>query len=161
MQTATHPLMTGSTGIRIKSILVPTDFSPASEKALDYARQISKAFKSTITLFHVVESCGTPGFPDLPPASEEAEFFDAEKKLHELAASIESRGVEIAWKLTCGVAGHEIIEAAKENDVDLIVIGTHGLTGWKHFSIGSTAEQVARAACCPVLVVREKEREFI
>ena len=159
MQTATHPLVTGSTGIRIKSILVPIDFSTASEKALDYALQISEAFGSNITLFHVVESLATPGFPDLPPASEEAEFSDSEKKLHQLAASIGDWGVN--WKLTSGVAGHEIIEAAKEEDVDLIVMGTNGLTGWKHFSIGSTAERVARAACCPVLVVREKERKFI
>jgi nucleotide-binding universal stress UspA family protein len=59
-----------------------------------------------------------------------------------------------------GLAAHEIVEAAKELDVDLIVIATHGYTGWKHFTIGSTAERVVRAAPCPVLVVREKEHEF-
>lgn len=59
-----------------------------------------------------------------------------------------------------GVPTHEIVEAAKELDVDLIVIATHGYTGWKHFAIGSTAERVARAAPCSVLVVREKEHEF-
>ena len=55
----------------------------------------------------------------------------------------------------------EIGEVAKESDVDLIVIATHGYTGWKHFAIGSTAERVVRAAPCPVLVVREKEHEFV
>ncbi|MEI4884363.1 universal stress protein, partial [Klebsiella pneumoniae] len=60
-----------------------------------------------------------------------------------------------------GLPAHEIVEAAKELDVDLIVIATHGHTGWKHFAIGSTAERVVRAAPCPVLVVRQKEHEFI
>ena len=60
----------------------------------------------------------------------------------------------------CGLASIEIVDAAKEVDVDLIVIATHGYTGWKHFAIGSTAERVVRAAPCPVLVVREKEHEF-
>lgn len=63
--------------------------------------------------------------------------------------------------LGIGVATHEIVEVAKELDVDLIIIATHGFTGWKHFAIGSTAERVARAAPCPVLVVREKEHVFI
>jgi universal stress protein A len=53
------------------------------------------------------------------------------------------------------------VEAAKDFDVDLIVIATHGYTGWKHFCIGSTAERVVRAAPCPVMVVREKEHEFV
>jgi nucleotide-binding universal stress UspA family protein len=53
------------------------------------------------------------------------------------------------------------VEAAKNLDVDLIVIATHGFTGRKHFAIGSTAERVARAAPCPVLVVREIEHDFI
>ena len=63
--------------------------------------------------------------------------------------------------LRTGIATHQIVEAAKELDVDLIVIATHGFTGWKHFAICSTAERVARAAPCPVLVVREKEHDFI
>ena len=64
------------------------------------------------------------------------------------------------WKVRAGLPSHEIVETAKELDVDLIVIATHGYAGWKHFCIGSTAERVVRAAPCPVLVVREKEHEF-
>jgi nucleotide-binding universal stress UspA family protein len=69
--------------------------------------------------------------------------------------------VETKSAIRTGLASHEILEAAKELDVDLIVIATHGFSGWKHFCIGSTAERVARSAPCPVLVVREKEHEFI
>ena len=79
-----------------------------------------------------------------------------------LVNSVRAAGVAGARStLRTGVATHEIVEAAKELDVDLIVIATHGYTGWKHFAIGSTAERVARAAPCPVLVVREKEHDFL
>ena len=80
------------------------------------------------------------------------------------ALTDEARGAGVAGAksiVRTGVATHEIIEEAKELDVDLIVIATHGFTGWKQFAIGSTAERVARAALCPVLVVREKEHDFI
>jgi universal stress protein A len=53
------------------------------------------------------------------------------------------------------------VEVAKQLDVDLIVIATHGYTGWKHCRIGSTAERVMRSALCPVFVVREKEHDFV
>jgi nucleotide-binding universal stress UspA family protein len=60
-----------------------------------------------------------------------------------------------------GLAAHEIVEAARDLDSDLIVIATHGYTGWKHFCIGSTTERVVRTAPCPVFVVREKQHELI
>ena len=58
------------------------------------------------------------------------------------------------------LAAHEIVEAARDLDSDLIVIATHGYTGWKHLCIGSTAERVVRTAPCPVFVVREKQHEL-
>ena len=60
-----------------------------------------------------------------------------------------------------GHAPNEITKAAKDLDVDLIIIATHGYTSWRHLCIGSTAERVVRTAPCPVLVVREKEHEFV
>ena len=87
---------------------------------------------------------------------------DAEKSLRTLVKSVRCAGApRVKSTIRTGVATHEVVEAAKELDVDLVVIATHGLTGWKHFAIGSTAERVARAAPCPVLVVREKEHDFI
>ena len=79
-----------------------------------------------------------------------------------LLAQLSARkgGRRIKWQVCTGVPGHEIIDAAKKEDTDLVIIGAHGLTDSKHFCIGSTAERVARAAPCPVLVVREKEHEF-
>ena len=60
-----------------------------------------------------------------------------------------------------GLAAHEIVQAAKGMDADLVIIATHGHSGLRHLVIGSTAERVVRAAPCPVLVVREKQHGFI
>jgi universal stress protein A len=153
----------GQRPITIRKILVPTDFSPASRKSLSYALRFAEELNSEITLLHVLE-------PETPltlagrPATAfaEEELADAEEGLRGLADSAKAAGgAGTKSILRTGVATHEIVEAAKELDVDLVVIATHGFTGWKHFAIGSTAERVARAAPCPVLVVREKERDFI
>lgn len=93
------------------------------------------------------------------PLNMEAEPSEASKELKAIAAS--ERGiVRITATLRRGIASHEIVEAAKDLDIDLIVMATQGYTGWRHFCIGSTAERVVRSAPCPVLVVREKEHEF-
>jgi universal stress protein A len=150
--------------LHLKKILVPTDFSPASKKAFPYALRLAEQLGSELTLLHVLE-------PETPltlagrsaaAAFSEEDLADMEKSLRALADQAAGSGVAGAKSIVrTGVATHEIIEAAKELDVDLIVIATHGFTGWKHFAIGSTAERVARAAPCPVLVVREKEHDFI
>jgi Universal stress protein UspA and related nucleotide-binding proteins len=148
----------------VKRILVPHDFSPPSRKAFKYAYRFAKAFGSRITLLHVLEPASSPNFMELPGASafSEKELASAKKNLRVLLSQAEVGGLkETQSALRRGIASHEIVEAAKDLDVDLIVIATHGYTGWKHFCIGSTAERVVRAAPCPVLVVREKEHEFV
>ena len=149
--------------ITIRKILVPTDFSPASRKSLSYALRFAEELNSEITLLHVLEP-ETPltlaGRPAAAAFSKE-ELADADEGLRDLVNSAKAAGAGTKSILRTGIATHEIVEAAKQLDVDLIVIATHGFTGWKHFAIGSTAERVARAAPCPVLVVREKEHDFI
>jgi nucleotide-binding universal stress UspA family protein len=163
LMTSINSRTNGHAAIAIKKILVPTDFSPASRKALDYAPCFADHFGSELTLLHVLEPATSTTLAELPTVSAfcEAKVADAEENLHALVSSLRTAGVARArWIMRTGVATHEIVEAAKELDVDLIVIATHGHTGWKHFAIGSTAERVARAAPCSVLVVREKEHEF-
>jgi universal stress protein A len=153
----------GHKPIAVRKILVPTDFSPASRKSLSYALRFAEELNSEITLLHVLEP-ETPVTLAGPAVAvfSERELADIEESLRALADSAEKAGVAGTKSiLRKGVATHEIVEAAKELDVDLIVIATHGFTGLKHFAIGSTAERVARAASCPVLVVREKEHDFI
>jgi len=161
---ALKTLENGQKPITIRKILVPTDFSPASMKSLSYALRLAEELNSEITLLHVLE----PETPltlagrSIAAAFSEQELADAEEGLRGLVHSAKAAGgAGTKSILRTGVATHEIVEAAKDLDVDLIVIATHGFTGWKHFAIGSTAERVARAAPCPVLVVREKEHDFI
>jgi universal stress protein A len=154
----------GQRPIAIKKILVPTDFSSVSKKAFSYALRLAEEQNSEVTLLHVLEA-ETPltltGRPAAAAFSEE-KLAHTDESLRALADEAARAGVAGAKPIVrTGVATHEIVEAAKELDVDLIVIATHSLTGWKHFAIGRTAERVARAASCPVLVVREKEHDFI
>jgi len=145
----------------LKTILVPIDFSPASEKALDYAVPFARQFDARITLLHVTQGqfCATE-FAYLP--IEESECHERLRaRLEELALS----RIGPEWSgpalVRAGPAFDMIAAVAREIDADLIVINTHGHTGIRHLLMGSTAEMVVRHAPCPVLVVREREHEFV
>ena len=163
----TQPLLErgGSSAISLKRILVPVDFSPLSKKALLYAARLAQQFNAEVNLFHVVEPEIPPAFDGYmiaPPAISNGSSASCAGPMKALVNLVRSAAVpRVNSIVRCGLASIEIVEAAKELDVDLIVIATHGYTGWKHFAIGSTAERVVRAAPCPVLVVREKEHEFV
>jgi nucleotide-binding universal stress UspA family protein len=170
MKTATQRIETSDTIelvpqiLHLKKILVPTDFSETSKKAVQYALRFAEQFGCEIALLYVVEPA-TPmiGAPlAVEPFTEEDEFSMAEKDLAALAAeSHTSAAHSVSSFVRVGHAPNEITKAAKDLDVDLIIIATHGYTSWKHLCIGSTAERVVRTAPCPVLVVREKEHEFV
>ena len=151
--------------LHLKKILVPIDFSAPSQQALRYALRFAKQFRAEVTLLHVVEKTGIgSGFADVPSGLDysDEQLAIAEKNLRALSASSQAAGSPtIGSTVRSGLPAHEIVETAKEVDTDLIVIATHGYTGWKHVLLGSTAERVVRTAPCPVFVVREKEHEFI
>jgi nucleotide-binding universal stress UspA family protein len=149
--------------LQLKKILVPIDFSPASKNAFKYAVRFGEEFGGELNLLYVLEPPPTTSYIAIPGATafSEGDFGTAERSLRSLVVSVHNGKLKrLHWKVRAGVPSHEIVEVAKELDVDLIIIATHGYTGWKHFCIGSTAERVVRAAPCPVLVVREKEHEF-
>ena len=149
--------------LRLKKILVPIDFSPPSKNAFKYAVRFAEEFGGELTLLYVLEPESMTGFMAIPEATAfvESDIVAAGKNLRSLIASVRNGKIDRPhWKVRAGFPSHEIVEVAKDADFDLIVIATHGYTGWKHFCIGSTAERVVRAAPCPVLVVREKEHEF-
>ena len=150
--------------IAIKRILAPSDFSPASKKALKYALRFARDYGSELTVLHVVEPAATSSFEEIPeaPAFSKAKMADAEGRLRTLMKSLPSASVPgVRPAIRMGLAAHEIVEVAKELDADLIVIATRGYAGWERLVIGSTTARVARAAPCPVLVVREKEHDFV
>ena len=148
----------------IKSILVPTDFSTPSKKALDYAVPFAERFGAKLTLLHVVEPVATPDFVNSFPLMMENDKVMAACKA-QLQSLVKQKAIDpkLVEKTLVrqGRAFHEIADAARTLKVDLIIISTHGYTGLKHALLGSTAERVVRHAPCPVLVVREREREFV
>jgi len=150
--------------LHLKKILVPTDFSETSKKAVQYALRFAEQFGCEISLLYVVEP-PTPmiGAPiGVEPFTDKDELSMAEKDLAALALDSRTTGAHSVSSLVrVGHAPNEITKAAKDLDADLIIISTHGYTSWQHFCIGSTTERVVRTAPCPVLVVREKEHEFV
>jgi universal stress protein A len=162
MKTQERPTRPGSSAIDIKRILVPVDFSDLSSNAVKSARHIGELMKAELIFINVIEHDGPLALETVPPACIEELKANAEENLRVLVRAARESGIKRATSISrSGMPAHEIVEAAKESDVDLIVIATHGYSGWKHFCIGSTAERVVRAAPCSVLVVREKEHDFI
>ena len=148
----------------IKSILVPTDFSAPSKKALDYAVPFAEQFGAKLTLLHVVEPVATPDFANSFPLMMENDKLMAVCKA-QLQSLVKEQAIDpkLVDKTLVrqGRSFLEIADAARTLKTDLIIISTHGYTGLKHALLGSTAERVVRYAPCPVLVVREREHEFV
>jgi nucleotide-binding universal stress UspA family protein len=150
--------------LRIKSILVPIDFSGPSKLALKYAVPFAEQFEAKLTLLHVVEPVPMPDFArTYPLLIENDKLMAASKAQLELLMKQEAIDPKIVDQtlVRLGRCFHEIADAARTLKVDLIIISTHGYTGFKHALLGSTTERVVRHAPCPVLVVREREREFV
>ena len=142
---------------RIKSVLVPVDFSTRSREGLRYAIAFANEFGAKIILLHAtylgyVYSCEGTAIYDIP-SLQKAARKTAERKMHELVRSVNFGAVKFETTFTDGSPVIDICAFAKNHDVDLIISSTHGFTGFKHVLIGSIAEQVIRHAPCSVLVV--------
>lgn len=149
---------------RMKRILVPLDFSDHSKKALQYAKHFAKHFGASIDLVSSVEPMiYYEGMTVSTTMTEDTESIGTEAgvALRRLGEKEIPKGVDWGAFVRMGSAHHEVIETAKDRKTDLLVITTHGHTGLKHFLLGSTAEQIVRHAPCPVLVVRDKEHDFV
>jgi nucleotide-binding universal stress UspA family protein len=136
-------------------ILVPTDFSDPSKRALKCAARFVAHFGSKVTLIHVIEPVMSPDFTNFPLALDEDKVLEtARQRLASLGrAHIDTHHLE-APVVRSGNPFHEIAETARELHIDLIIIATHGYTGIKRALLGSTAERVVRYAQCPVMTVR-------
>lgn len=153
-----------ATPFKLKKILVPLDFSACSKKALQYAVPLARQFGASLALLHVVQVSYPVGgeFATLDYTLGEKELCDlSEKQLAVLAREEIAPGVPAATLVRRGYPVQQIVDAARDLEIDLIILSTHGHTGLKHVFLGSTAENVVRRAPCPVLVVREQEHEFI
>ncbi len=140
-----------------KKILVPLDGSPLAEKALDQAEKLAKTFNSEIILFQVVHFMPIYGSPELvaPLIVDERHKEFAEKYLGKLAKLIEGRDLKVKAIVKTGQqVAVEIIDFAKENGVDLIVMCTRGRSGISRWVLGSTAMKVVTRAETPILLLR-------
>ncbi|MGA3292876.1 MAG: universal stress protein [Candidatus Acidiferrales bacterium] len=145
-----------------KLIVSPIDFSSHSQEALEVAADLASRFGSQLLLVHAV-----PALPKLPSTVSifhEAEYEnalrqEAERRLTELGEGAAKKGVQVRTEV--GVANDvasEILRFAEHNQADLIIIATHGMTGWHRLAFGSVTEKVVRLASCPVLVLRAQPK---
>lgn len=153
--------------IALKNILVPTDFSDTSANAVRYAKAFAETFQASLHLLHVVEEllvyAWTPPEGSIPLAADIRTDMEARtrEQLHKLLTDAERERFRAHFLTLTGSPFVEIVRYAKEQDIDLIVLGTHGRGPIAHMLMGSVAEKVVRKAPCPVLTVRHPEHEFV
>lgn len=143
-----------------KRILHPTDLSSNSNNALKHACYFAELLNGELHLLNVVNR--TPVVIPAPDAPVAINFFDdvrrhADESLSELELPRLDPGIKVIRSIREGLPFAEIIEYANDNEMDMIVMGTHGHTGLMHLLIGSVAENVVRKAACPVLTVHPGE----
>ena len=149
--------------VQIDRIVVPTDFSENSLKALKYAVPFARHFGAKVALLHVVQLnySGVEFGPVDVPQLEAEVTKGAMDQLQKLKTDWIPEGIEVEVKVLQGHPTHELCAFAQENKASLVIITTHGYTGFKHLLLGSTAETIVRHSPCPTLVVREIEHDFV
>lgn len=142
-------------------ILVPTDFSAPSKAALALAKRIATTSGASLHLMHVIEDpfataayateiCAPP-----PAGAPESWLQKAKVRLEAQLTPEERASLRSTHLVVFGIPARDIVDHAAANDIDLIVMGTHGRGGVQHLLMGSVAERVVRATPCPVLTVRD------
>jgi nucleotide-binding universal stress UspA family protein len=152
--------------IRIKNVLVATDFSEPSVIALDYGRELARTYNAQLHVLHVVEDLRWRYATDMAPTAligiQDDVEASARVRLDGLLSDEDRRQLRAKATVVTAVAPSEaIVTYATAEAADVIVMGTHGRNGLGRLFMGSVAERVVRLASCPVLTVRQPEREFI
>lgn len=138
-------------------ILVPIDFSASADQALDFAMALARKLPARLTLLHVIHIIPlgiTDGGASLPLAYIETLEADVRTSLETYRKRVTEAGIEAEVMSVHGIPFQSIIDVARDKQVDMIIMGTHGRTGLKHILLGSVAEKVVRLAPCPVLITR-------
>ncbi|MGC9325853.1 MAG: universal stress protein [Desulfomonilia bacterium] len=141
----------------ITQILVPTDFSECSIKALETAQELAGHFSAELTVLHVIPPASSLMYqtPSIDPVVLATELEEASRKtLTDLCVKTLSPDVRYDTLIAHGDPAGMIADTARENGVDMIVISTHGESGWRHMLFGSVTEKVVRMADTPVLTVQ-------
>ena len=143
----------------IRKVLVPTDFSDCSDAALEYGRHMADTFGAALHVLHIVQDPYTQpwaaeAFP--APLGDLLLQWEEQARKRMLDALTEPERVRATVATQIGSPFLEIVRYAEEQQIDLIVIGTHGRGPIGHMLLGSVAEKVVRKAPCPVLTVRQR-----
>jgi nucleotide-binding universal stress UspA family protein len=152
--------------IEIRRILCPVDYSEFSRRALDYAIGIARWYGATITVYHVTRmmpavAYAPPG-PVFPPVWQTvADREQMLAALQQFATAEAGSVVPLEFEVAEGNPATEILAQAEAMSSDLLVLGTHGLSGFDRFLLGSVAEKVLRKAICPVLTVPNHAPEVV
>jgi nucleotide-binding universal stress UspA family protein len=138
-------------------ILLPIDFSPSSRAALEMAADLAQHFDAELYLVNVIPMFPTTTLPDLVPEGEflrDAKAF-AEEHLAKCHAALVAKGIKTSSSVEAGndVAGN-IMEVVEREHIDMVVISTHGISGWHPLVFGSIAEKVVKLVQCPLLLLR-------
>lgn len=153
--------MAPQAALAIRDILIATDFSSCSERALLHAVAAAHRFGSTLNVVHVVRPamfvfCAPDGYMGVPEAEAHAMNLarnDARKMLSDILRRTHCEDVRCVTRVQLGMVGETISAIIERDHIDLAVVGTHAKTGLRHVVMGSVAEDVFRHATCPVLTV--------
>jgi len=143
--------------IRLTRILVGTDFGPQADNALRYGRALADTFGASLYLLHIAENSFLRATPTDPATLRDATV----RILNQRLTDDDGRRDAHAVLETSDHPAEAIVAYAAANQIDLIILGTHGRDGLAHLLVGSVAEAVVRSAPCPVLIVRHPEHEFV
>jgi universal stress protein A len=146
----------------VNRILVPTDFSETADKALAYAKDLAPKLGASLHLVHIyrdpyaVAAYAPEVYAPVPADVRERALEEVRERLFERLDADEEQRFSGSRGIVRGLIAPQIVDYAANNDIDLIVMGTHGRRGVAHMLLGSVAEHVVRTAACPVLTVRDE-----
>ncbi len=147
--------------MNVNKILVPVDYSDSGDAAMAYAVLLAKEYDAEMHLMHVYEQpttfvdSGFTGAP-IPAETSPALLNEEEAKLNRV---MPAEGVKFRHSFVVGTPAEALVDYAKDNQIDLVVMGTHGRTGISRLLMGSVAEGVVRNAPCPVLTIKQPANE--
>ena len=144
--------------MNFKKILFPTDFTEGALAAMPYATDMAKSFGARLYLIHVIYDMSVTTGLHVPHVSLDAMYEEmqkgAEREIGKFGAEIREGLKDVETQVLRGVPYEEILKFARDNAIDMIIMGTHGRSGLDRVIFGSTAEKVVRYSECPVLTVR-------
>jgi nucleotide-binding universal stress UspA family protein len=147
--------------VDIRKILVPVDFSAASTKALRYATALAREFDATLLIAHIIEYSPPTAyaFPGETFEIQKHHIEEVRKKLKDMVPEEVRDSLNYRFIVKSGIVSDELVAAMKDEPVELVVMGTHGRRGFKHWVLGSTTEHLLRRVPMPILTVSHTEED--